>query len=273
MQHSLVIDQGDAQFALPDEKFTREVIRLIDAAEKSGMLLRAVGSNAIRIRMPPELRPLHYELRKLTDIDFVSSSGAPKKKLVKLFSDMGYNPWMHVIRSQLNRHIYENGDGIHVDVFFGKISMCHTIDFDKRLKIDKYTAPLAEILLGKTQIIQISRKDVLDVMFLLLSHPIGDTDSETLNAKYLSEEYMSRDWGFYFTVRTNLEKMRDTFLNDPEYGGKLTQSQRGIIATRINQVLNYFEKVDKSFGWKMRAKIGTKQKWYDEVENFEHITT
>ena len=258
-------------FVLPDEKFIREAFRLVDAAEKTGIVLRLVGSNAIRVRLPPEMRPLHYEVRKLTDIDFISNSGAPKKRLVKFFIDMGYNPWEHVIRSQLNRHIYENDEGIHVDVFFGRMSMCHTIEYNGRLKGDKYTVPLAELLLGKTQIVQINRKDILDVMFLLLSHPIGDTDNETINARYIAERYMSKDWGFYYTVKTNLEKIRDSFLSDPEYEGKFTQEQREIIRIRADQVINHFEKVDKSLGWKLRAKIGTRQKWYDEVESFESV--
>jgi hypothetical protein len=267
----LVSDQGNLGFVLPDEKFIRETFRLVDAADKSGIILRVVGSNAIRIQLPQEMRSRHYEVRKLTDIDFISNSGAPKKKLVKFFIDMGYRPWEHVIRSQLNRHIYENNDGIHVDIFFGRMSMCHTIEYDGRLEAERYTVPLAEILLGKTQIVQISQKDILDVMFLLLSHPIGDTDNDTINARYIAERYMSKDWGFYYTVKTNLERIRDSFVSDPEYGGRFTQEQREIIRIRADQVMDYFERADKSFGWKMRAKVGTRQKWYDDVESFEPV--
>jgi len=33
-------------------------------------------------------------------------------------------------------------------------------------------------------------------------------------------------------------------------------------------LLTYIEKEPKSFKWKMRARIGTKKKWYEDVEEW-----
>lgn len=34
----------------------------------------------------------------------------------------------------------------------------------------------------------------------LLSHEVGETDSETVNMNYIAKT-LSQDWGFYYTVR------------------------------------------------------------------------
>ena len=38
------------------------------------------------------------------------------------------------------------------------------------------------------------------------------------------------------------------------------------IKTKIDKILDAIEREPKSMGWKMRAKVGTKKKWYTEVE-------
>ena len=71
--------------------------------------------------------------------------------------------------------------GLHVDIFYEKLDFCHVIRWDGRLEVDSPSIPLAELLLEKMQIVEINEKDVIDTIMLLLEHPLGDIDKETIN--------------------------------------------------------------------------------------------
>jgi hypothetical protein len=143
--------------------------------------------------------------------------------------------------------------------------MCHDIDFKGRLELDHPTIPLAEMLLEKLQIVQINEKDVKDVIILLREHEIGDKDEETINAKYIAK-LLADDWGFYYTVTTNLNKIKN-LLDDYN---ELVENDKKLVESRIDNLLNIVEQKPKSLGWKMRAKIGTKKQWYRVVEEIQH---
>ena len=111
------------------------------------------------------------------------------------------------------------------------------------------------------QIVQINEKDIKDAIVVLREHEIGTSDKETINSDYISD-LLSKDWGFWYTVTTNLGKLR-AFL--PEYE-RLSLEDRSDISTKIEKLSDATEKREKSFGWKMRARTGTKQRWYREVD-------
>jgi hypothetical protein len=73
---------------------------------------------------------------------------------------------------------------------------------------------------------------------------------------------LADDWGFWYTVKTNLGKVQ-VFLG--EYKG-LTETDRNDIRSKIDTLSKAIEDEPKSLKWKMRSKIGTSKKWYTEVE-------
>jgi hypothetical protein len=183
---------------------------------------------------------------------------------VKLLQSLGYEHQRFYYED--GRQIFVNGQPEYVvDVFFDQLRMCHNIDFRNRLEIDSPTIPLAELLLEKMQIVEFTEKDANDSMMLLREHDIGDNDSETINQEYIAR-LLSKDWGFYYTVTTNLKRMRDTFIDDL---GKehLSKDDKEDIKAKIDRALGRIEDEPKDMSWKMRAKIGTKRPWYQEVES------
>ena len=50
-----------------------------------------------------------------------------------------------------------------------------------RLEADSPTIPLTELLLSKLQIVQITEKDVVDTILLLLDHELASGDAETID--------------------------------------------------------------------------------------------
>jgi hypothetical protein len=92
---------------------------------------------------------------------------------------------------------------VHADVFLDKLEFNHDVEFGERLLVDKYTIPLAELLLEKMQIVKINRKDIVDTIMLLREHEVGHADNETVNTEVISK-IMANDWGFYNTFMKNL---------------------------------------------------------------------
>ncbi|HXX72758.1 MAG TPA: hypothetical protein VEI80_03615, partial [Candidatus Acidoferrales bacterium] len=90
---------------------------------------------------------------------------------------------------------------------------------------------------------------------------VGDNDKEIINGKYIAE-LLSKDWGFWYTSTTNLNKV----LNLADEYVKLPEDESKLMKERVNKLIEMIEKKPKSMGWKMRSQIGTKQKWYSEVE-------
>ena len=92
--------------------------------------------------------------------------------------------------------------------FFWKTWISVTcIHWEGRLEVDHPSIPLAEMLLEKMQIVQINEKDIIDTIMLLLEHPLGDIDQETINIKRVAM-LCSTDWGLWRTTTMNLDKVR-----------------------------------------------------------------
>ena len=247
-----------------DQMFIDEAKRIIDTANEKGIVLRVLGAIAFRLHCP-KFRHILESMRRITDIDLMAY-GKQMNKVEKHFIDLGYEmrPPSFAALAARRRIFYDRKRSIVVDVFFDKLEMCHDIDFKGRLEIDYPTIPLAEMLLEKLQIVQITEKDVKDVIILLREHEIGDNDNDVINAKYIAKIF-AKDWGFYYTATTNLKKIKQ-LLKDFD---ALTDEDKKIVESRIDKLLDIIEKEPKSLGWKMRAKIGTKKIWYRKVEEIE----
>ena len=109
---------------------------------------------------------------------------------------------------------------------------------------------------------------------LLKAHDLSEdgSDGERINTRYIAD-LLSDDWGFYYTATTNLKKMVD-ILGSLDSAGKdvridpqnMPNDERALITGRIQRLLQIIEDHPKSFGWRMRAKLGTSKQWYNEVE-------
>jgi hypothetical protein len=141
--------------------------------------------------------------------------------------------------------------------------MSHEIRFGKRLALEPVTVPLADLLLTKLQIIELNEKDVRDALALLYDHPIEDEDGDAINAAHIAR-LCAKDWGLWRTFTANLDALGDHL---GRYD--LSDEDKRRIEDRIAELQKRIEQEPKSFGWKMRAKIGDRKRWYDLPEEVE----
>jgi len=254
-----------AQDRTEREKFEGELKRIIKASDEAGILLRVIGSLAFQMHCSEYGYIQEAMGRAYTDIDFAAYR-KQTKEIKELMDSLGYIENREVfIMSEGERSIFDKPDtGLHVDVFYEKLDFCHVIHWEGRLEVDSPTIPLAEMLLEKMQIVQINEKDVIDTIMLLLEHPLGDIDKETINIKYIAE-LCSSDWGLWRTTTMNLDKVRQL-----AHGYKqLTDEQKAHVEAQVASALERIEAEPKSLAWRLRARVGDRVKWYKEVDEVE----
>jgi len=245
-----------------DEAFIEEALRIVKLGEEQGIPFRLLGAIAIRLHCP-RFNYLYAGMdRPLTDIDYVTY-GKFSPQIKKFFVSLGYTPNERIIAYYgKHRHIYWNEEKQwQVDIFFDELNMCHKVDFRGRLELDSPTITLTDLLLEKMQIVKINPKDIKDTIIMLREHQIGDTEEETINAPYIAR-ILADDWGFWYTVTTNLNRVK-RYLGE---FGALTEEDRKDVAGKIDALLEVIDRTPKTTKWKLRAKIGPRLKWYNEVE-------
>ena len=235
--------------------------RLLDLADDADLPLRLLGGVAVRLRAPDIPPALD---RSYKDLDFaVHKKGAGP--LDDLLRDAGYEP--HVTFNAMNareRALYlDEENGRQVDVFIHSFRMCHEIPLGDRLTLEPRTVPLAELLLTKLQIIELNEKDVRDTVLLLAGHEVGEHDGDAVNAARIAE-LCGDDWGLWRTITGNLEDCRTRI-----EAYDVDADARTTVDERIGQLLDRIEAEPKSRGWKRRAKVGERKRWYDLPEEVD----
>jgi hypothetical protein len=243
------------------EDIVAEGERLLGIASKEGVPLRLLGGVAVRLKAP-ELPP--SLAREYKDIDFaVTKKGGGAAD--RLLRDAGYEP--HVAFNAMHARerglYYDEQNGRQVDLFIHAFRMCHEIPLGDRLEVESHTVPLAELLLTKLQIIEVNEKDIRDTVLLFHGHPIADHDDGAINGAHIAALCAS-DWGLWRTITANLERCR-SHVGDYE----LPAEDRERIAGRFDELLARIEAEPKSRGWRRRAKVGDRKRWYDLPEEVE----
>lgn len=255
--------------ANPDSAwFLQEADQLVKKANDEGLTIRVIGAVAVRTHCP-NFALMHSKLKRLetgdfTDLDFMTTHKY-SDKLPSFFAKHNYEKQaggVGLAVQGFGRQMYVGSNGIKIDVFADQLVMCHTIDFRNRLELDSPTITLADILLEKIQIVEINMKDVKDVIVLLREHPVGNTNKEEVDAKYVSR-LLANEWGFYYTATENLRKIRNHL--DKVDGNVVSDEDKQDVDAKIGLLLDSIEAESKSFQWKMRARLGTKAKWYNDV--------
>ena len=256
-----------------------ESLRVVELADERGLLVRLMGGMAIRAHAPDwPARTRRVEV----DLDFATRS-KDRGAFYELLAAEGYtaDKRHNALFGGKQAYFVDVPRKRPVDVLVDSLEMCHRFEFADRLAMSTPTLPLAELLLSKLQVVKINRKDVLDALVLLAEHPLGQNDG-ALDSRYglgainvpriLS--FTSNDWGWWRTVTGNLDKLDQYLATDADARGPRPQQRsRRCCSTRASQVAALRAAIDdapKSTRWKLRARVGERQTWYNEPEEMGH---
>ena len=227
-----------------------EMKRLVGSAEAKNIQIRAIGGLAVEAHNKSN-HPLF--VREFADLDFVVAK-KQRREFESFMPEAGYSPDKQFnILNGSERQIYiDNKTGMKVDIFVGDFEMCHKI-------------PLAELFLSKAQIVEINHKDMLDLASILFNNETGEDDVEKINLKVIAQ-LCSQDWGLYKTTSINLGRVEE-LMNQEDLS--LSQAERDLVLNRVREIQRTFEEMSKPIAWQLRDRVGTRVKWYIEVEEVD----
>lgn len=242
----------------PLEDPVEESRRLIEAGTKKGVTLRALGGVAVKLRSPAEgpLLP-----RAVGDIDLVTKRGS-RTAVSSLLTEAGYVPdeMFNALHGARRLLFYDEANRRKLDVFVGEFVMCHPIPIADRLERHPLTVPLAELLLTKLQIVELTERDERDIYNLVFHHEVATIEGEGIEADYVAE-ICARDWGLWRTARSTIERSRTDVA-----GYSLEGAAGRLIAERLAAIWDRIELAPKSARWKLRSRVGDRVRWYEEPE-------
>jgi hypothetical protein len=268
-------DLGDAR-TLQDP--LDEALRIVDLADGKGLLVRLMGGMAIRAHAPDwPARTRRVEVA----LDFAAQS-RDRGAFYELLANEGYTPDKRHNALFGGKQAYFVDVPRHrpVDVLVDSLEMCHRFEFKDRLAASSPTLPLAELLLSKLQVVKINRKDVLDALVLLAEHPLaqddGAADARTgqgaINVPRILS-FTSNDWGWWRTVTGNLDTL-DKYLTVELTPDDLDLNNgRAVLfdpGAQVAALRTAIGDAPKSTRWKLRARVGDRQSWYEEPEEMGH---
>ncbi len=239
-----------------------EAVRIVDAGAAQGVTLRLLGGLAILLRCPSAAQPPFQ--RAYPDID-LASTAATSQAIEDLLGSLGYVPdrEFNILNGSTRLLFYDQRHQRQVDVFVNQFDMCHRLPLAGRLETESLTLPLADLLLTKLQIVQLNDKDLRDIGLLLLDHPVGNTDGDTVNQQRIAE-LCAKDWGWWKTVTLSLDK-------SASFCAALGLDEAALkrVLQRIDALRVALDNAPKSLGWKARAKLGERMRWYNQPEEVQ----
>jgi hypothetical protein len=241
--------------------YVERALDLVEKAAARGIELRILGSLAYRLHCPRNLALFEAMKRDLTDIDF-AARGDQRRDVRQFLSELGFEIDQDLlVTTEGKRYAFQDpGTGLVVDVFFDELYFCHPIPLRDRLALDSPTITPTDLLLEKMQIVEINPKDIKDSLVLLLEHDLQTDAQDAIDADYVSR-LLADDWGFFHTVTTNLTRLS----RDASEDGWLDDAQAHVVRGRIGELLASIEAAPKSTRWRLRARVGTRKRWYQEV--------
>ena len=240
-----------------------EADQLFRAAEEQRLVLRLTGSLAVRAHCAASAQLLEEMGRRpARDIDFMGV-WKQQRDVSRMFETRGYLPDPDIKQAQefgVKRLIYQHPDTtIKTDVFMDDLVMAHVVPFGGRLELDSPTISVTDLLLSKLQIHEITENDLMDTI-AILDHRVGGGDREAIDANHIAS-IMSKDWGFWFTTLGNLEKVEGAVDRFPAIPATTADDVR----TRVAALRAEIVQTPKTAKWKIRARMGTRVRWYEEV--------
>ena len=234
-----------------------EGTRIAEAAGERGLQLRLLGGVAVALLCPSSRKPPLQ--REYGDID-LATTGSAKKDVAKLMESLGYvgNREFNTLHGHRRLFFWDEVNNRQVDVFVDEANLCHRVSLKRRIEVRSLALSLADLTVLKLQIVETNEKDYLDICALFADHELSD-DETGINASYIASLAAS-DWGLWRTLEMVAERSEQFARELPEFeAGEL-------VATRLGHLRAKLDTVPKSRGWKLRARIGDRKRWYELPE-------
>jgi hypothetical protein len=255
---------SETQAAAPVLQLASSLVR---QATEDGAALRVCGSVGIRLLGGPGAALLERADRRYKDLDLVTrrQDRATVRQLLA-HHQAAEDPQVR-IASEGRRFAYMfPPTGTMIDLFVDELDFCHRLRLNGRLEETDLTLTPADLLLQKAQIVEITQRDQLDLVALLLTCPVGEEGEQSLSLARLGA-VLAADWGFHHTVERNLARLQEWL---PELAA-LSAGERRQVEDTIQRLCESLARMPKTVGYRLRSLLGTRVRWYNDVSDETRI--
>ena len=237
---------------LPNESL-EAAKQIIVEGEKQGVRLRLLGGLAFKVKCSSAGEPRFARINKDIDLYGLRRDG---DTIVKIMETLGYKPREVFNSLSMGKRLiyYDLGNKRRIDLFLDEFEMCHKFNFKDRIPISSLTLPMTDLVMTKLQVVEMTEKEYKDLMAAFIDFEITH-DERGINADRIAE-ISSKDWGIYKTFTTSLGLVK-------EAAHSLNDESGALIGARIDELVQAIEQRPKTFGWKVRAAVGERAKWYE----------
>lgn len=234
-----------------------EGTRIAEAAAERHVPLRLVGGVAVAVLCPSSRQPPLK--RTYGDID-LATRGSAKKEVVALLESLGYTPdrEFNTLHGHRRLFFFDEHNQRQVDVFVDEANLCHRIDLRHRLELVPLALSPADLTVLKLQVVETNEKDYLDLCAIFADHDLS-ADESGVNVSHIAA-LAGADWGLWRTLGIVAERSAQFARELPGFGA----GHR--VAERLERLRAGLEDAPKSRGWKLRARIGDRKRWYELPE-------
>lgn len=242
-----------------------EGFRVVDLARESGLSVKLIGGLGVAAHDHHDLPKILK--RQFGDIDLVvgrKNGGV----LTSFLTELGYegNQRFNALHGANRLLFYDVENKRQVDVFVSEFKMCHALSLENYLNFHPRSLTPEHLLLTKLQIVEINRKDLLDVIRIIHMHPKTNGDAECPGISIeRTNLILSSDWGWYTTVIDNLKKALDFSKTTLETNDHLA------VKETMEMLMKLIESAPKSPKWKARAIVGRRKSWYEIPEEVNGV--
>lgn len=232
--------------------------RIVERAAEREVPLRALGGVAVAMLCPSSRRP--PLTRSYADIDLATTRSA-KDRVVGLLTSLGYegDREFNMLHGHRRLLFWDRDAERQLDVFVEEANLCHRIELGARLEAVPLTLSLADLTVLKLQVMETNEKDYLDICAIFADHDLSSDDSG-VNSTYIAKLAAS-DWGLWRTMGMVSERSERFAL------GLSGFEAAELVVERLSRLRAELEEVPKSRGWKLRARIGDRKRWFELPED------
>lgn len=234
-----------------------EGTRIAEAAAERGLPLRLLGGVAVAILCPSSHEPPLS--REYKDID-LATVGSAREEVARLMESLGYAPdrEFNMLHGHRRLFFWDESNQRQVDVFVDEANLCHRVDLKSRIGLRPLTLSPADLTVLKLQVVETNEKDFLDICALFADYELSP-DESGINVDYISRLAAS-DWGLWRTLGMVAEHSARFALQLPGF------DRNELVAARLGKLRVALDEVPKTRGWKLRARVGDRKRWYELPE-------
>lgn len=241
-------------------RLVQEGQELCAAAADRGLDVRLMGGVGIRLLLSDDTTS-GYD-RPYRDLDIIIRR-RQRRNVETLLTERGWDPaaTFNALGGGRRLLFHDPASDAQIDVFVESFEMCHTLPLAEGLDRPGPSLPATDLLMSKLQIVELNAKDRSDCYALLEACEIADGDHRALEPSRLAG-MTGADWGLHHTFELNLQRLRDGL-------AEVTTADSGRITSVLDTLAAAMEDTPKTRGWKLRARIGERKRWYEEPEEVD----